>query len=533
MLPVDELSVLQKRLELAEEIDQLLEIAIRTRAPLAEIVPHALQTLYAAIEPDVVLLRTRDESGAIRDWVHPPAARLDIDRVQALHDEAIDQGDAAHMGGNRVWYATRLDVSDEALGAVIAVFPGAHTPDEERALRALMENWSEQVDNYVGAVWESRRKQAALGIISDGFKHAILEDALDGAIHALSQFVGFDELVVACQSDPVLDRRSHVFRVIMDRDVRYTSAAELDPRISELVNSEIVRLLDNQAPEDVLHELRIKSQHVEDIPILGIDGYRVVGRVLLGSATPLTPFSRDLLDRFADYLRQRVVDFSREWKRLSMTFPQPVVERLIREPNYTDRFLSPREAQCAVLYTDITGFTSLSEQILREPPLIGRLVDRWSRHAVEIVWDTGGVFDKMVGDCIIAMWGPPFFDMSPLEAARAAAQAAIRIRNYTAKLGSDPEFHALANASVRLGVSTSLQYAPMYVGLFGPNESFTCFSSGMNNAARLQGLAARDEILCMDSFVEAFGDLRRFGDERTEKVKNVSDPLKFRPLIMS
>ena len=81
-----------------------------------------------------------------------------------------------------------------------------------------------------------------------------------------------------------------------------------------------------------------------------------------------------------------------------------------------------------------------------------------------------------------------------------------------------------------IGVATGIHYAPICVGLFGPDEDYTGFSSGMNNTARLQGVAERDEILCMDAFVEAHGDAEAFGEERQAAVKNVAAPLRFRPL---
>ena len=49
----------------------------------------------------------------------------------------------------------------------------------------------------------------------------------------------------------------------------------------------------------------------------------------------------------------------------------------------------------------------------------------------------------------------------------------------------------------------------------------------MNNTARLQGVATRDEILCMDSFVQVYGDATRFTEQRSAVVKNVAEPLSY------
>ncbi|MBW2736681.1 MAG: hypothetical protein JRH20_30200 [Deltaproteobacteria bacterium] len=52
----------------------------------------------------------------------------------------------------------------------------------------------------------------------------------------------------------------------------------------------------------------------------------------------------------------------------------------------------------------------------------------------------------------------------------------------------------------------------------------------MNNAARLQGVAKQDEILCMEGVVDALGEVERFGEVRQAQVKNVAKPLAYRAL---
>jgi class 3 adenylate cyclase len=172
----------------------------------------------------------------------------------------------------------------------------------------------------------------------------------------------------------------------------------------------------------------------------------------------------------------------------------------------------------------------LSEQILKSPKQIGQLIDRWSRHVVDIIWETGGVFDKMDGDCIIGLWGPPFYDSTATERCHAAVDASRRIRDYTSALATDPQFSELRGHDFQMNVATGVNYCPMFVGLFGPDESFTGFSSGMNNAARLQGVAEAGEVLCMERVVTELDDYQLFGTVQSATVKNVAEPLHYRVL---
>ena len=265
--------------------------------------------------------------------------------------------------------------------------------------------------------------------------------------------------------------------------------------------------------------------------ISGVRSQRVVGRLIVSTRRDdFGTGDRDLLDRFADYLRQRIVDFNREWKYLSLCFPKPVVQRLLQDEDYAERHLRPRLRDAAVMFSDLSGFTRISEQVLCDPVQIGRLFDQWSARVVESIWRSGGVLDKLVGDCAIGLWGPPFFEMTPQQACDAALECARQIRDFTQEMSVSPTNIAGQGKAVHLAVATALNYCPLYVGRFGPDEDYTGFSSGMNNTARLQGLATANEILCMTQFVQQLGQPGVFGPAQQASVKNVADPLRYRAL---
>jgi class 3 adenylate cyclase len=281
--------------------------------------------------------------------------------------------------------------------------------------------------------------------------------------------------------------------------------------------------------QDVRDRFGIR-RYREEVLIIGVKSAKVIGRLVVTSKRgEFNTFDRDLLDRFADSLRQRIVDFNREWKNLAVTFPRAISDRLLAEEGYVEKYLTPRERECVILFTDIAGFTRISEQVLGKPEAIGRLIDTWSEHVVQLVWDAGGTFDKMVGDCVIAIWGPPFFDEPTSLLVRRALAAAQAISSFTRSLAAHEALPELVGQSV--DVATGINLCPLMVGVFGPDREYTGFSSGMNNTARLQGQAKGGEILCMESVVAAAGEPSLFGELREAKVKNVEHPLRFRPLV--
>jgi class 3 adenylate cyclase len=472
-----------------------------------------------------VLLYTFDEALALRAFLHgaPGFSRSPEALLAATESEArVD-----FLNVDETILAQRLDVAGESFGCLALAFGGQLGPAACAVGFSLMGTFAEELDNYLAGIARAREKVAITNALSEALRNPVLDDGLDQAIDVLQRHVAFDRLLLVYRHDEEQLGRGLNYKIIERGGARHDSRAPSDPEVDALIQSHAAELIRGGA-KDVLERFDLLRCR-EEVLISGLGGERILGRLLLGS--PKGEFhthDRDLVERFADFLQRRIVDFNKEWKMLSVCFPEPVVKRLLHRPGYRERYLSPREQDVAVMFCDISGFTRISEQVLREPALIGELIDTWSRRVVDIVWDEGGVFDKMVGDCVIGLFGPPFHEWKADETCRRAAVAARRIRDYTRELHR--ELPMLRGLEEPVGVATGLNYCPLHVGIFGPDEDYTGFSSGMNNTARLQGVATRDEILCMAPFVEAYGEASAFGEEAGAKVKNVAEPLRYRPL---
>jgi adenylate cyclase len=509
-----ELVALRRALALQREVDEALEQAMRRQWSVSRTMSALLERACALSGGLAIHVRTTQPDGPESfAWPDGEAfAHLDLPALWS----AIER-EGSHLSDEVVGY--RLDVDGLDLGCAVMIPMTSEAPADVLERLGL---WSELVDNYLGGVVDAQRKQAAMRELSDALRHPILDEGLNRAIQALARYVPSHDLAIVLRYDTSSAHTSLNWRVqTPDTIVGQTSARD------EALEASIASFLHGE-PGALMGRFGL-SDNRQEVVMLASDDHTVVGRVSVGFAheEPLGPFGRDVLDRFADYIRQRVVDFNKEWKRLSHNFPQPTVRKLLQESDYHARYLAPREREVAVLFCDISGFTRLSETILKEPALIGALIDRWANQCVEFIWESGGVFDKMVGDCIIGLWGPPFYERDPQQLCRAAAEAARKIRDYTRTLSR--EFPELATMEPPVGVATGINWCPLFVGTFGPDENFTGFSSGMNNTARLQGVAGRDEILCMDSFVAHHGDAAQFGEARQATVKNVAQPLSFRP----
>jgi class 3 adenylate cyclase len=389
----------------------------------------------------------------------------------------------------------------------------------------------EVLDNYLFSIRAMREKHLVMMRLGNALRHRVLGEGVKQAVKVLSEAIPMQRLAIVYVAEENASKTLHV--QMFEED-----ALAVDTLSDDAHTHDTLRLLgrDYLSGEStkLLEELGV-TEAQEEVLINGITKSVVVGKVVV---TPkhgvFNTYDRELLSAFAGFIRQRVVDFNKEWRSLAYSFRPDDVARLLQNEEYERRFLTPREETVAILYVDISGFTRISETLLKTPAKVAELVETWSRDAVELVWQHGGVFDKMVGDCIIALFGPPFYDEEPSLRLARALRCAKDIRTMTNKLPNRVGFEVLRDGGI--AVSTGVNLAPLFVGQFGPNSNFTGFSSGMNNTARLQGCAGKDEILVMEHAVEALRSSSAsseftFGEPKSAPVKNVAEPLKFRRLL--
>lgn len=513
--------LLENRQRLNDEADDGLERALRDRLPLESTMASLMPLLQQYARSVGVLVHTYDESLEMRDFTY---GKLPQDRG-AIIEAATGRLWRTALPDGATVVIEPFDVAGDNFGYGVLVFDRTLDPIESREARLLIHTWAEQLDNYLAAIARSRKKHFVTKRLSEALRDPVLDVGIDAALAAIREEVDFDDLLLVFRHDEDTHGTSLRYKIIQNGKLTHDSRAPAS-EVDDFMRTQAPSMLSGGS-RDLLERFGI-TRFREEVMIHGVRDARVVGKLVVTSARgEFNAYDREMLEVFADFLRQRVVDFNKEWKGLSLSFPPGVVNRLLSEEGYTKKYLSPRVAPVAILYADISGFSRVSEQVLREPALVGKLIDVWGAEVMNILWDTDGVFDKMVGDCVIAFFGPPFNEFSAKDACRRAVDAAIRIRAFTRTLNDGRLIPELVGVTPPMGVATGINYCPLCVGFFGPDEDYTGFSSGMNNTARLQGVATRDEILCMDTVVEALGD-DGFSDELTAKVKNVGEPLRYR-----
>ena len=167
---------------------------------------------------------------------------------------------------------------------------------------------------------------------------------------------------------------------------------------------------------------------------------------------------------------------------------------------------------CAVLFTDIRGFTSYAEKI--PPEDVVKMLNRILAAQAEVVHRCGGDIDKFVGDELMAVFLGD-------DGARHAVQAGLEM----------VEAVRAARAGTDIAVGGGVSYGEVVYGAIGAEDrmDYTVIGDVVNTGARLCSAASAGELLCTEAVVASCGDNPggiAFDPIEPLKVKGKKEPLR-------
>ena len=198
------------------------------------------------------------------------------------------------------------------------------------------------------------------------------------------------------------------------------------------------------------------------------------------------------------------------------TYVSPaLVEKLQNNPKLLE--LGGVTKQLTFLFSDIRGFTPISEKYQKNPQGLTTLINRFLDNQTEIILKHGGTIDKYMGDCIMAFWGAPLPDENHIQN---ATNAAIEMRIALEELNERLREEGLDQINTGAGINTG----DCVVGNFGSSTRFdySVLGDSVNLAARLESSCKEydaDLIISEYSLVEGYD--YEFLDEVTVKGKSV------------
>lgn len=180
-----------------------------------------------------------------------------------------------------------------------------------------------------------------------------------------------------------------------------------------------------------------------------------------------------------------------------------VLDQLLNNP---EKFsLGGEEKEITILFSDIRGFTSISEKTT--PQELVRILNMYFSAVTSAIIENDGVLDKYIGDAIMAFWGAPLPDDNQADkAVEAGLKMLKKLKDLNLKLkaNGDPEIN------IGIGIVTGRAV----VGNVGSEHRFdyTAIGDTVNAASRVEGITKEYKVplIISESTLEKINNKSKF-----------------------
>ncbi|RVL61471.1 adenylate cyclase CyaK [Sinorhizobium meliloti] len=194
---------------------------------------------------------------------------------------------------------------------------------------------------------------------------------------------------------------------------------------------------------------------------------------------------------------QAGLDYAEERRRrraITRAFSQylspALVERLARDPSQLK--LGGERRTLTVLFCDVRGFTTISEDMKDDPEGLTTLINRLLTPLSEAVLNRRGTIDKYIGDCLMAFWNAPLDDPDhAVHAVQAARDMLTALGDLNAELEAEAKAAGRPPKTLRIGIG--INTGECVVGNMGSARRFdySALGDAVNLASRLEA-ASKD-----------------------------------------
>ncbi len=405
----------------------------------------------------------------------------------------LESGDEVEIGGGRY----RFCVGEEDARDKVAILP-ASPIDKTTVLAAAAR------DSFVPE-----------GKLGDAAMLRPAYERLRAAFAAVQELVAIPDVRQLC--DRILDITFELLPVDTGAVLLFDNAERLVPWayrgvaaggrivISRTIIDEVLRRRTAILAQDALTDARFGGAH--SIAMSGVrsllcvplvSGERIFGILHAGSSDVGTLRSTDveLLSGMGAgagialanaFLARQLAEEARTRESLGRFLSPVVVEQVLQRA--VDLRRGGSEAEVTVMFSDIRGFTPLTER--SKAGDVVRLLNEYFDQMVEIVFRHQGILDKFIGDALMAVWGAPLHDRD--DAARALS-AGHEMLDTLASLNMVRHDRGEEPLGVGIGIATGT----CVCGAIGARRrmEYTVIGDAVNVASRLAGLADAGQLLC-------------------------------------
>jgi len=245
----------------------------------------------------------------------------------------------------------------------------------------------------------------------------------------------------------------------------------------------------------------------------------------------LLPLLAPLVFAWIYYIIAALVEYLEERKAREKAietfnrFLDPRVVQSLVERGETAQSMSGKSREISVLFSDIRGFTTLSET--STPEQVVELLNGYFTLQTGAIFAQEGTLDKYIGDAIMAFWGAPASQKDhALRAVAAALEMSARLEKFRAQAG-------VLGRDLEIGIG--VHSGPAVVGFIGSDnrQDYTAIGDTVNLASRIEGqtkgicrvLVSEDTRRLCEQQAGATGCPYIFVDHGSYQVKGRAQPV--------
>jgi adenylate cyclase len=222
-----------------------------------------------------------------------------------------------------------------------------------------------------------------------------------------------------------------------------------------------------------------------------------------------------------DYAIERMEKL-RTRRTLERYVSKNLVKEILENPRGYYNSLKGSRMPATVLFSDIVGFTTLSEKA--DPEELVRQLNEYLSAMTNVVFQNDGTLDKFIGDAIMAVWGN-VKSQGKTKDAKAAAHAALGMRRELLRLNNAWK----TEGRMTLGMGVGINHGDVLAGNIGSQDraDLTVIGSAVNLASRLEGLTRifGVDILVGATAADLIRDEFHLRSVARAQVKGITEPV--------
>jgi adenylate cyclase len=189
-------------------------------------------------------------------------------------------------------------------------------------------------------------------------------------------------------------------------------------------------------------------------------------------------------------------------KQFSSYLSPDLVAKLVKDPSLLK--LGGEEKELSIMFTDVRGFTSISEHYGKDVQGLTSIMNRYMTAMTRTILENHGTLDKYIGDAQMAFWNAP---LDETKHCKDAVKAALEMLGSLDGFNDSIKEEGVPPFGMGIGINTGI----VVVGNMGSEQRFdyTCLGDAVNLASRLEGQSKNYGVLIVLGPITA----ERLGDE--------------------